>query len=436
MKTSLVAACALSFVAGSAAFMAPSPSITRSAFAPAVGVQSRSKVMNAAPVKAGRIALRPRGAASGISKLHMGKVKAEYIWIGGRGGVGDDYRLKTRILDEMPKSVDDLPLWNYDGSSTGQAPGDDSEVFLKPAFMCKDPIRGGDSILVLCEMLNPDMTPIPTSTRSFANEIFEQAKDEDPWFGIEQEYTLFADGRPLGWPDSYARPFASPSPMSLFGYPGEQGPYYCSVGYDVAFGRSIVERHMDACLDAGINIGGINGEVLPGQWEYQVGPCTGIEAGDHLHISRFLLHRICEEEGVIASFDPKPIPGEWNGAGCHTNFSTKKMRADGGYEIIKEACEKLGKNHVKHINLYGEGNNRRLTGKSETNTIDSFKWGVADRGASIRIPRFTARDNKGYLEDRRPASNIDPYIVTALVFDTTCLKGDTTVFDSKATDLL
>jgi glutamine synthetase len=355
-------------------------------------------------------------------------IKAEYIWIGGRGGVGDDYRCKTRILDSMPKSVDELPLWNYDGSSTGQAPGDDSEVYLKPAFMCHDPVRGGDSILVLCEMLTPDMKPIPTSTRTYAKEIFDKAPEEEPWYGIEQEYTLFAEGRPLGWPQSSARQFDVPDPRLSFGYPGPQGPYYCSVGYDVAFGRDIVERHMDACIAAGINIGGINGEVLPGQWEYQIGPCVGIEAGDHMHISRYLLHRICEEEGVVASFDPKPVSGSWNGSGCHTNYSTKKMRADGGLKVILEACEKLGKKHIKHIRAYGEGNERRLTGDCETNSMDSFKYGVADRGASIRIPRFTDRDGKGYLEDRRPASNIDPYVVTSLIFDTTCLKGDTTAF--------
>ena len=208
-------------------------------------------------------------------------------------------------------------------------------MFLKPAFMCKDPMRKGDHILVLCEMLRPDMTPIKESTRTLADAIFNQALDEDPWFGIEQEYTLFKDGRPMGWPASTARPFNSgPDPMMQFGYPGPQGAYYCGVGYDVSFGRLICEKHLDVCLEAGLNIGGINGEVMPGQWEYQIGPATGIEAGDHMHMSRFLLNRVCEEEGVVCSFDPKPIPSDdWNGAGCHTNFSTKKMRNDGGYEV-------------------------------------------------------------------------------------------------------
>jgi len=297
--------------------------------------------------------------------------------------------------------------------------------------MCKDPMREGDHILVLCEMLNPDMKPIKDSTRTLADSIFKQAPEEIPWFGIEQEYTLFKDGRPMGWPASAARPFnKGPDPMFQFGYPGPQGAYYCAVGADVAFGRLICEKHLDVCLAAGLNVGGINGEVMPGQWEYQVGPCVGIEAGDHMQMSRFLLNRVCEEEGIIASFDPKPIPSDdWNGAGCHVNFSTEKHRAEGGYELIKDCCEKLGKNHAKHIRLYGEGNERRLTGNCETNSIDSFKWGVADRGASIRIPRFTARDNKGYMEDRRPASNIDPYVVSALIFDTCCLKGDTAVFE-------
>jgi glutamine synthetase len=300
-------------------------------------------------------------------------------------------------------------VWNFDGSSTGQAPGDDSEVLLKPVHIFADPFRGGENILVLCECMTPQMAAIPTNTREAAKALFDQKPDEKPWFGIEQEYTLFEkDGRtPLGWPSG--------------GYPGPQGPYYCGAGTDSAFGRSIMEAHYEACLYAGIQIAGTNAEVMPGQWEYQVGPCVGIDSGDHLWMSRYIMIRVCEEQQVNVTFDPKPIPGDWNGAGCHTNYSTEEMRKDGGYAAIIKAIEKLEAKHLEHIAVYGEGNERRLTGAHETAAIDKFSYGVANRGASIRIPRSAEADQKGYFEDRRPASNMDPYAVTAKIFKTTCI---------------
>lgn len=295
------------------------------------------------------------------------------------------------------------------GSSTGQAPGHDSEVLLRPVRIFPDPFRGGANILVLCDCLAPDMTPIPSNTRAGADAAFNKALGEIPWFGLEQEYTLFNKDKktPLGWPKS--------------GYPGAQGPYYCSAGAENAFGRAVVEAHYRACMYAGVIISGINAEVLPGQWEYQVGPCVGIESGDHCWMARFIMYRVCEDFGVVVSFDPKPIPGDWNGSGCHTNFSTEAMRNDGGYTAIIAAIEKLGKKHKEHIELYGEGNARRLTGAHETANINTFAYGVANRGASIRIPRDAERMKKGYFEDRRPAANCDPYVVTAKIFDTTCL---------------
>lgn len=334
-----------------------------------------------------------------------GKIQAEYIWI---GGSGQDLRAKTRTFDKVPKSPADLPEWNYDGSSTGQAPGHNSEVILKPRAIFSDPFRRGDNILVICDTYEPNGTPLPTNTRYPADIVMEKAKAFLPWFGIEQEYTLFtADKTPLGWPRN--------------GYPAPQGPYYCSVGTDKAFGRPLVEAHYRACLYAGVKIAGINAEVMPGQWEFQVGPCLGIEIGDHLWLARYLMHRIAERFGIIVSFHPKPIEGDWNGAGCHTNYSTQAMREDGGLKEIYAAIEKLSKKHSEHIAVYGEHNTLRLTGKHETAPITEFRSGVADRGASIRIPTACAAEGKGYFEDRRPASNIDPYVVASRIVKTTCL---------------
>ncbi|XP_024359357.1 glutamine synthetase cytosolic isozyme [Physcomitrium patens] len=336
------------------------------------------------------------------------EIIAEYIWI---GGSGTDLRSKARTL---PKPVTDpklLPKWNYDGSSTGQAPGEDSEVILYPQAIFRDPFRRGNNILVICDAYTPQGVPIPTNKRAAAAEIFSKKEvvDEEPWYGLEQEYTLLQKDVkwPLGWP--------------VGGYPGPQGPYYCGTGADKAWGRDIVNAHYKACLYAGIQISGINGEVMPGQWEFQVGPAKGIAAADQLWAARYILERITEIAGVVLSLDPKPIDGDWNGAGCHTNYSTKSMRADGGYEVIKKAIEKLGLRHKEHIASYGEGNERRLTGKHETADMNSFSWGVANRGASVRVGRDTEKEGKGYFEDRRPASNMDPYVVTGMVAYTTIL---------------
>ena len=336
------------------------------------------------------------------------KIIAEYIWI---GGTGIDVRSKSRTISKPVEHPSELPKWNYDGSSTGQAPGEDSEVILYPQAIFKDPFRGGNNILVICDAYTPAGEPIPTNKRHRAAEVFSNPRviAEVPWFGIEQEYTLLQTNVnwPLGWP--------------VGGYPGPQGPYYCSAGADKSFGRDISDAHYKACLFAGINISGTNGEVMPGQWEYQVGPSVGIEAGDHIWASRYILERITEQAGVVLSLDPKPIEGDWNGAGCHTNYSTKSMREDGGFEVIKKAILNLSLRHKEHISAYGEGNERRLTGKHETASINTFSWGVANRGCSIRVGRDTEKNGKGYLEDRRPASNMDPYVVTSLLAESTLL---------------
>lgn len=292
---------------------------------------------------------------------------------------------------------------------------------MKPVAFFRDPFLGGDNILVLTETFTWEdntyqkLVPANTNFRCFAREVFDALKEEEPWFGIEQEYTILQEQnrfstRPYGWPSK--------------GFPGNQGPYYCSVGGNVAFGRTIADAHYKACLYAGVNISGTNAEVMPGQWEFQVGPCTGIEQGDHLTIARYLLNRVSEEFGLTVSFAPKLFT-DWNGSGCHTNFSTKTMRAGTGQmKYIEDMMVHLEKKHALHIELYGADNHKRLTGIHETSSVSKFNYGTGNRAASIRIPTQTMHDNgKGYIEDRRPASNICPYTVSAILFDTACNVG-------------
>ncbi|TNY34578.1 glutamine synthetase [Thermomonospora catenispora] len=325
--------------------------------------------------------------------------KAEYIWIDGTEPTAK-LRSKTKILPDGAEP----PLWGFDGSSTNQAVGEASDCVLRPVFTCPDPIRGGDHRLVLCEVHLPDGTPHPTNNRAKLRPVVERFAAHEPWFGIEQEYTFFQAGRPLGFPDT--------------GFPAPQGPYYCGVGADEVFGRAIVEAHLDACLAAGLPISGINAEVMPGQWEFQLGPGGPLEISDALWVARWLLYRIAEDHKVVATLDPKPVKGDWNGAGAHTNFSTKAMRES--YAPIITACEALGERLKEHIAAYGHGIEERLTGRHETAPWNEFSYGVGDRGASVRIPWQVEADGKGYLEDRRPNANCDPYEVTRLLIDTCC----------------
>jgi len=325
--------------------------------------------------------------------------KAEYIWIDGTEPTAK-LRSKTKILEDGA----DLPIWGFDGSSTNQAPGDKSDCVLQPVFSCPDPIRGGDNVLVMCEVLTIDMQPHPSNTRAACAAVAEEFASQEPIFGIEQEYTFFKDGRPLGFPTG--------------GFPAPQGGYYCGVGADEVFGRDIVEAHLDACIEAGLHISGINAEVMPGQWEFQIGPVAAPQVADELWVARWLLYRIAEAFEVAATLDPKPVKGDWNGAGAHTNFSTNAMREN--YDAIIAACESLGKRVDEHIAGYGAEIEHRLTGLHETAPWSEYNYGVSDRGASVRIPWQVKEDGKGYIEDRRPNANCDPYVTTRLIIETCC----------------
>jgi glutamine synthetase len=335
------------------------------------------------------------------------KVKLEYVWLDGYKPE-PNLRSKVKIVDyESIKNIvqiGKLPVWNFDGSSTNQADTGNSDRLLNPVRVYTR--RGfpldNSTVYVLCEVLTPDGTPHETNKRAKLNE-----EEEDLWFGFEQEYFIREEinGTMLGHKRNILK---------------GQGEYYCGVGHNVA-GRDFVEEHLDMCLEHGIDITGTNAEVALGQWEYQVFSKGKLKGGDDLWMSRYFLYKISEKYGYHIDLHPKPLThGEWNGSGLHTNFSNKRMRNKGGYEYFTAIFNSFGSRHEDHIKAYGSNNNLRLTGEYETQSIDKFSWGVSDRGASIRVPQETAKQWKGYVEDRRPGSNADPYkiikeIVTSLI---------------------
>ncbi len=330
------------------------------------------------------------------------KSKLEYIWLDGFKPT-QSLRSKTRIERDFSGKIEDCPMWSFDGSSTQQAEGNDSDCLLKPVAIFPDPDRS-NGYLVMTEVLNADGTPHESNGRATIDDDYN-----DFWFGFEQEYFLNdpTTNLPLGFPEN--------------GYPAPQGQYYCSVGAKNAFGRDIVEDHLDQCLEAGINVEGINAEVATGQWEYQVFAKGAKNAGDQVWVARYLAERNAEKWGVSIDLHPKPIKGDWNGSGMHANFSNEVMRTKGGEELFNKICEAFdGKNIKKHMDVYGAHNEERLTGLHETQSIDKFSYGVSDRGASIRIPIGTVEDGwVGRLEDRRPASNGDPYKIASVIVSTT-----------------
>ncbi|MBS1722681.1 MAG: glutamine synthetase beta-grasp domain-containing protein [Armatimonadetes bacterium] len=327
--------------------------------------------------------------------------KAEYIWLDGYQPE-PNLRSKTKIIASGTMELherfqpDAYPSWSFDGSSTQQADGHFSDCLLTPIRVVPDPLRD-DSVLVLCEVLLPSGEPHPSNTRS------EIEDDEDMWFGFEQEYVLYPAGgeKPLGFPTG--------------GYPEGQGKYYCGVGAEAVVGRDIVEAHLDACMACGLNVTGINAEVMLGQWEFQLLGKGTKNAGDELWLARYLLYRVAEKHSVKVELHPKPVKGDWNGSGMHCNFSNTRMREKGDKSYFDTIFKVLAKNHDLHIQHYGSSNDERLTGKHETSPITEFTYGVSDRGCSIRIPLSTGETWTGYLEDRRPASNADPYKIAKVM---------------------
>ncbi len=331
----------------------------------------------------------------------MTKSKLEYIWLDGYKPT-QSLRSKTKIIHNFSGKLDDCEMWCFDGSSTEQAPGGSSDCLLKPVFICNDPQRK-NGYLVMCEVMSPNGLPHPSNGRATIED-----DDNDFWFGFEQEYFLWNPeiNKPLGFP--------------VNGFPAPQGQYYCSVGAANAFGRNIVEEHLDVCLDAGLNVEGINAEVAAGQWEFQIFAKGAKAAGDQIWVARYLLERIGESHGVVINWHCKPLGKlDWNGSGMHANFSNSLLRTCGDKKVYDQVCEAFRPFIKEHIAIYGADNHLRLTGAHETQSIDQFSFGISDRGASIRIPIATVeRGWKGWLEDRRPNSAADPYKVASRIIKT------------------
>ena len=365
----------------------------------------------------------------------------EYVWLDAK----KNFRSKIKVwnIDTSTskfngKNYDVLPEWTYDGSSTKQANGEDSEIVLKPVAIF--PKLAGHGYYVLCATYNlePEIDDngiqtwkyIQTESNTWhnANEIFEKYKDEKPWYGLEQEYfinpdRLGPDMLPNGLHKPDWRNMEEVQEGDVFMRELRQGQFYCSIGVKNCFYRKVAVEHMEECLKCGINISGINAEVAPNQWEFQVGPVEGINAANQLLMARYLLIKLCEKKGFECNFHPKPLfhyQQSLNGSGCHTNFSTENMRKEGGMTYIQNACSRLEQEHKKHMENYGIDNELRMSGECETADFNTFSSGKADRTSSVRIPLFVERDGYGYFEDRRPASNCDPYLVTSLILETTC----------------
>lgn len=350
----------------------------------------------------------------------------EYVWI----DASNQPRSKIRVMEtpcysrwlkfDYSDEEKNAFIWNYDGSSCGQASTEHSEITLIPVAFYKNPYLDRDrGYLILCESVDDHRSSAVGSNYQYAKRIFDddRVKAADFWFGIEQEYFFLDVGTkfPYGF-----TPYDHEKNKSLY-----QGDYYCGVGgaHIDARQRKVAEEHAKVCLSMNIPISGINVEVAPSQWEYQVGIAHGIEAAHHLWVSRYMLKKIAESYGLDVSFHPKPIcepvfENHWNGSGAHVNISTRDTRNAGGYHVIIDYMKKFAMRHREHMVLYGAENEKRLTGNHETANMESFTYGVGCRGSSVRIPNQTGRDLCGYFEDRRPAANMDPYLVCGIIAET------------------
>ena len=334
-------------------------------------------------------------------------VKLEYIWLDGSSP--SQIRSKSKYQRMNMGNIGNnilrmIPSWSFDGSSTNQADTENSDCILKPVKAVPNPLdppsrNNGSTVswIILCEVYTSDNTPHESNTRTSLIDAVKNT-ESDMVIGFEQEYLMTnpVTGKPLGW-----EKYENETPPS-------QGDYYCGVG--TANGRSLVDTHARLCNQAGISIFGTNAEVMLSQWEYQTAPKPAVMSADDVVLSRYILQRLAEDMNIAISYEPKPLKGDWNGSGGHINFSTGYMRSESDIAYLTLLCSSMEQYHEEALLYYGINNDERLTGKHETSSVDEFSWGESDRSSSVRIPVSTVQSGgKGYIEDRRPAANIDPY---------------------------
>lgn len=328
-------------------------------------------------------------------------VHVDYVWVDGLSS--PLVRSKTKIVSPTINQKGEIEVqigeWSFDGSSTSQATTEDSERLLKPQRLYQ---LSDQHYVVLCEVCDPVTgEPHESNHRAKLRKLVEESGDKSLWVGFEQEFFLTKDGKNVLWPKQ--------------GLPANDSRYYCSSGGPIRH-RKLIREHATICNKAGISVVGYNTEVSPGQWEYQVFAEDPVKAADDLWISRYLLQLCSETYEIGVDWHPKPHDG-WNGSGCHTNFSTLQMRDSGGEDLFKGIMQRAKSMHSTHIEKFGTLNRRRMTGEHETSSYDEFSWGVGSRNTSMRIPAATSENWSGYAEDRRPASNCDPYKVVRCVLE-------------------
>lgn len=318
-------------------------------------------------------------------ELEIYKANLTYVWL-------DKFNI-LRSKTKRVEQVNQIPIWNFDGSSTSQMDYStmNTEVLLQPIRVYIDGFneRNNENYLVLCDTYNINkdgiITPTVDNYRYGAINIFNET-NLNPKFGFEQEFYLIDN-------ENHEK-------LSSLTNISNKDNNYCRTTTKYTY---IMNEFYNLCLSCKIGIVGWNAEVAPFQFEYQIFG-NGIDACDDLVMSRYVLERYMIDNNYEIKYDPK-LYENLSGSGCHINYSDVRSK-----EYMDKYIKALGETHNDLMKVYGENNNKRLTGLHETSSYSVFTYGVGDRYKSVRIPNSTALGLTNYFEDRRPGANINPYM--------------------------